>query len=334
MSIENVEVYIMAASSIDITKRGITGKCDLKCAYNFKYPTSNSTLTNKGIYLALTYDATTMAPVTYNAQPYNVSQIHIYSPSLHLFNGSTVAGELIILHSPQKGGDNLYVAIPLINSAGASTSTPIIQEIIDKAATSAPAEGDSVALNISGFTLNDLIPSRLPFISYTGNNVNNEMMSPWIVYGQDAGIKITSDDADKLAKIISPFAFGLTGEKLYLNEAGANSVPDDQTGDIYISCEPTNTSEEEVTVTTTSKNPTVFNWGDAFKNPIWKTVGQLALFVCIILLVFFGVSKLWGYGTGASSAITTTVKEKISGGSSSSAATKHVHFGRNRIKTF
>lgn len=314
-------------SSIDITKRGITGKCDLKCAYNFKYPASNSTLTNKGIYLALSYDATTMAPVTYNTQPYIVSQIHIYSPSLHLFNGSNVAGELIILHSPQKGGDNLYVAIPLIKSAGASSATPIIQEIIDKAATNAPAEGDSVALNISGFTLNDLIPSRRSFISYTGNNVNNETMSPWIVFGQEAGIRITSDDADKLAKIVSPFAFGLTGEKLYLNEAGANSVADDQTGDVYISCEPTNTSEEEVTVTTTSKNPTVFNWGDAFKNPVWKTVAQIAAFVCIILLVFFGVSKLWGYGTGATTATTTATQSGGSGG-----IEKHVHFGRNRIK--
>ena len=100
--------------SIDITPRNAAGTCDLKCAYTFDYPTSSSTLSNKGIFIGLSYDAATMSPVTYNQAPYSVAQIQIYAPSLHTFGGVAAAAEIMIIHTPQKGGDNLYVCIPVI----------------------------------------------------------------------------------------------------------------------------------------------------------------------------------------------------------------------------
>ena len=324
-------------TTTNITKNNIQGKCDLKCAYTFKYPISGSTLTNKGIYLSLSYDATSMAPVTYNAQPYLVSQINIYAPSLHLFNGSTTTAEIIVLHSPKNGGDNLYVSIPILVNGGNTTSaSSIISQIIDQASTSAPAEDDSVALSITNFSLNDIIPSKIPFYSYTGNNVNDSYMSPWIVYGYNSAIAITQDDADKLTKIITPFSYGLTGDVLFINGKGANSLPSDQTVEVYISCEPTNTSDDEVMVSSTSKNPTIFNWGDAFKNPVWKTIIQIliAFTICITVywLIYMGYNNFIGGGKTSTSTSTSTSSPKQTGGYPHHI--KHVHFSRpiSRIK--
>lgn len=332
----------MTTTSIDITKRGVGGRCDLKCAYTFKYPVSNSTLTNRGIHLALSYDATTMAPVTYNTQPYGVSQIHIYSPSLHLFNGRKEAGEIVIVHTPQKGGDNLYVGVPLILPGGSTgAGAAAIHEIIARAGDSAPADGDSVALNLSGgFTLDAIVPSRLPYISYTGNNMNNDYMSPWIVFGRENGINLSTDDAAALAKIVQPFDLALTGERLYLNEAGANSLAADQPGDVYISCEPTNTSEEQVEVTTTSTSgggTTKWNWGDMFKGSAWAIAIQVLIIVAVVVGGFFGVNYLWratiGGGTGAAkggdgdAGIAADVVTQLGGGPVP-VSNKHVRFAR------
>lgn len=310
-------------TSIDISKRKIQGKCDLKCAYSFQYPISSSTLTNKGIYLSLSYDANTMAPVTYNTQPYSVSQIHIYSPSLHLFNGQKTTAEIIVIHSPQKGGDNLYVAIPIMsNESNQTTATIILSDIVNQASTSAPSEGDSVVLSLPSFSLNDMIPSKKPFYSYTGNNVNNDYNTPYIVYGQDSPIFIPQDIATKLSSIIMPLTMELTGDILFINDQGANSLSANQTGDIYISCEPTNSSKEEVETTTTTTNSTKMNWSDIFKNPAWKTVLQIiiAFIVCIAVfyLFYWGFNKIIG--------VNVSIKKGGAGAGTGGGNAKHVRF--------
>ena len=40
-----------------------------------------------------------------------LSQIIIFSPSLHLFNNSKVEGEIIVVHTPESGGQNLFVCV-------------------------------------------------------------------------------------------------------------------------------------------------------------------------------------------------------------------------------
>ena len=39
----------MSTQNINIAPQNISGKCDLKCAYNFKYSESNSTARNKSL---------------------------------------------------------------------------------------------------------------------------------------------------------------------------------------------------------------------------------------------------------------------------------------------
>ncbi len=71
---------------INITPEKISGKCDVKCSYYFKYYNSNCNATNNGYNITLTYDKANTEPVTYNNKKYYVEQVNIYSPSVHLFN--------------------------------------------------------------------------------------------------------------------------------------------------------------------------------------------------------------------------------------------------------
>ena len=143
-------------SPVNISAQKITGKCDLKCAYNFDYPTTNVIAYNEGLYIALRFDNQTSTPVTFNNTKYNVVQMLISTPSIHLFNGSQTPAELIIMHSPQTGGAYLSVCIPIVQSSNTTDATNLVTEIIQLVSSGAPSIGETTSLNISNFTLNKL----------------------------------------------------------------------------------------------------------------------------------------------------------------------------------
>jgi hypothetical protein len=51
---------------LDISIKNVTGNCDLKCSYGFKYSESSSVAKNNGIMISLTYDSAYVPPVTFN----------------------------------------------------------------------------------------------------------------------------------------------------------------------------------------------------------------------------------------------------------------------------
>ena len=120
----------MSSQNINISPKNISGKCDLKCAYNFTYPESNSTAKNNNVMITLTPDNSSEPPVTYNTEKYTVSNIYITCPSLHKFNDKKLDAEIFIQHVPVKGGQNLTVAIPIISSSESSTASNLITQII------------------------------------------------------------------------------------------------------------------------------------------------------------------------------------------------------------
>jgi carbonic anhydrase len=188
----------MSTQSIDISKKNISGKCDLKCAYNFQYPESNTTAKNQDVLINLSYDNSKTPPVTYNTQKYTVTKIIISSPSLHLFNGATTDAEIIIEHTPVKGGPEFLVGIPIKSSSESSDASYLLKEIIDITGTNAPSQGESTNLSISGFTLDKIVPNK-QYYSYTDNGKND-----WIVFGILDAIPLSSDTITTLQKIIKP----------------------------------------------------------------------------------------------------------------------------------
>jgi len=280
----------MSNQNINISAKNIAGKCDLKCSYNFKYSESNSTAKNNGIMISLTYDSTSTPPVIYNDQKYVVKNISIVSPSSHIFNDVKMPGEILIEHNPVKGGNNLFVCIPLTSSSESSTASQLITEVIKKVATNAPSVGNSTNLNISGLNLQNIVP-RKPFFAYSYQT------SDYIVFGSLDAIPLSSTTISTLQKIIKPFALPMPGGDLFYNSSGP--ISGTQIGDgIYISCQPTGSSEEKIPVDY-DKTPTstVINFSNLINNPIFRLIILILIGCILFIITFYGISVFYSFLT-------------------------------------
>jgi hypothetical protein len=276
----------MTTQNINISKQNISGKCDLKCTYNFKYTETNLTAKNFGTLIILTPDSSKIPPVTYNQQKYNVASIFLVSPSVHIFNGSTCAAELFIEHTPVQGGSNLFVWIPIISSSDSSTASNLITEVIQGVSSNAPANGETTNLNISGFTLQSIVPNK-PFYSYTDSNSVD-----FIVFDITNAIGLSSSTITTLQQIITPFPIPTPGGQLFFNSTGPNTS---NIGEgIYISCQPTGSSEEETAVTY-DKNVTTYDFTDITNNPTAKLIFQIIIGCLLFIVIFMAVSYGYSY---------------------------------------
>jgi len=273
------------SQNINISSQNVKGYCDLKCSYDFKYPDSNSTATNNGIMISLTYENVSGNHVLYNQEKYNVSSINIYCPSIHYFkDGSQAPGEIVIHHTPIKGGNNLSVGIPFIESTEINSATNTITDIIETVAASAPSEGDSVNLNISDFTLQNVVPKK-PYFTYKSNTDNTQ----WIVFGLFDAIPLNKTTLGTLSQLINPFNIATTGGDLFYNSKGPNLVGAGE--GIYISCQPTGSSDEETTVSYT-KDTTSY---DIFNNKSTLLIIQIIIGCIIFIILFFILNYAYTY---------------------------------------
>ena len=278
----------MSTQNINISLQNVDGKCDLKCSYAFKYPESNSTAKNDGVAIGLTYDNRSVPPVFYNNEKYQVSKIMITSPSIHIFNGALLPGEIIIEHVPVKGGNNLHVCIPFFSSSESSNATTILTDIINTVATNAPSQGNSTNLNMSNFTLQNIVP-RKPFFAYS-NSTND-----YIVFGTTEAIPLSSSTIQTLQQIIKPFPLSTPGSQLFYNTKGP--VSGVQLGDgIYISCQPTGSSKDETAVSY-DKNSSSVDFSNIYDSPIFKFIIMILIGCILFLLVFYGISAFYNYLT-------------------------------------
>lgn len=270
--------------NINISSKNISGKCDLKCAYNFKYCESNLIAKNNGVMISLTPDNNNEPPVLFNNDKYDVSNIFITCPSMHTFNGSLVAAEIVIEHTPIIGGGQLNVSIPITLSSENSTATNLITEIIEKMSSNAPKQGDSTNINVTDFTLQNIVPNK-PFFSYKDNH-NNE----WVVFGYLNAIPLNTNTIDILKKIIKPFPIPTKGTELFYNSSGPNTSGTIGDG-IYISCKPTGSSEEEMPVEY-AKNTTSY---DLLHNENMKIIIQIILGCILFVFIFYAFNYIYSW---------------------------------------
>jgi hypothetical protein len=273
-------------TTINITQQNIYGNCDLKCSYNYKYTDSNSIATNKGVYLSLSYDKGTTSQVIFNNQKYYVSNINIYNKSLHKFDGNYVNSEIIIEHTPEFGGDLLFVCIPIIKSLNNSQASNILSEIIKIVSNNAPREGENVNLNIPTFNLSNVVPKK-PFYAYTGTD---GLKGQVVVFGLNYAIALNSSIIDILTKILKPYPLIVSGGNLFFNKIGPNNIQLDD--GIYISCQPTGSSKEETQVSYGSSNYNN-NFADIFNNSNGNYILRI-IFICIFFIFIFMVLS-FGY---------------------------------------
>ena len=269
---------------MNISPQNITGTCNLKCAYSFNYNTSKSTATNYGEYIQLTYEASSTPQITYNTAKYNVGSIRIYSPSLHLYNNAKADAEILISHTPINGGSTLHVCIPINTSGSTTDGSQIMTNIFKAVSSNAPSQGTSTTQGINDFTLNDVVPMK-PYYSYTKENSSTN----FIVYGIQYAISVDKTSLETLKKCINQNSQTFpSGPSLFSNPDGPSSsnVGD---GSIYIDCQPTNSSEEEIEMNVNIKSPVSYDVGsymlEILNNPIFIILCSSIIFVIILMII-------------------------------------------------
>tara|TARA_B110000285_G_scaffold220164_1_gene271623 strand:- start:234 stop:1139 length:906 start_codon:yes stop_codon:yes gene_type:complete len=275
----------MSNQNINISIKNVKGKCDLKCAYNFKYKDSGTTAKNNEVMIQLSYDNGSVPPVLYNNEKYEVNNVMIVSPSIHMFNDTYADAEIIIEHLPTTGGPKFCVAIPIKSSTETSDATNLLNEIIQSVSTNAPSQGESTTLNISGFNLQSFVPNK-PFFSYT--DLEN---TEWVAFSILEYIPLSSSTIDTLKQIIKPFPIPTRGGDLFLNSSGPNTVENIGDG-IYISCKPTGSSESETGVEY-STNTTSYDFGNILESPVTKSIFQLLIGCLIFLVIILGLNYVY-----------------------------------------
>jgi len=269
---------ISSQSPINISSQNIYGKCDLKCAYFFKYQNSSCSATNNNTMLILSYDKNSSPPVTYNNNKYEVSQIQICAPSFHLFNDSKTVAEIMIYHAPILGGKELVVCVPIIQSNNSSVSSILLSDIITAISGGAPKNGDSMNINLTGYTLQNIIPKK-PFYTYTTNN------NDYIVFDKENSIGISADNLKILTSVIKQNVTVAYGDNIFYNNLGPNTT-NGQDNDIYISCQPTGNSEENITVT---------NSKPIINNDVYANFPMILIFVLIFIITLIIINYMLTY---------------------------------------
>lgn len=301
-----------ATAPIDISLSKIVGKCDYKCSFSFQYNNSSCIATNRGDYLTLSYDKSSAPPVSYNATSYDVQEVRIYTPSLHSYNGNKMDGELIIVHNSNTGANPLLVCIPIKSNNSSNISALFFKAVIDTVANSAPADGESTTVALKRYNLTPFVPKK-PFFSYSATEPYQPCSASveYIVYAPlNGSLDITSETLTKLQTIISSNPYDIkTGPSLFFNQNGP-TIQGADSGEIYIDCQPVDSSDETVDVVTDTSGSLSFQ--DWLENPGVK----LLLGSLIFIVILYIIKNLLGYIKpikGGSSA-TETVNQVLTGG--------------------
>lgn len=219
-------------------------------------------------------------------------EIIISCPSLHTFDGNKVEGEILILHQPVVSGPMLCICIPIIQSGDSTTASNLITQVIEKVANLAPGQHDSSNLNISGFNLQKIVPQK-PYYSYTGSGT---LQGDIIVYDKTLAIPLSEATLNTFKKMIQPFPISITGGHLFYNPLGPNQNAPGSEGDIYISCQPTGSSEEEVEISK-SKNvqvddiSTLFNFNNPIFTQLFLIVMSCLIFIIVFIIINYGLTS-------------------------------------------
>lgn len=277
---------LSSTAPIDIDPEKQSGTCELKCSFQYRYSDSISTATNRGDYISINYEpASTTAPVRFNSYEYTVSEMRIYTPSLHSFNGSKAKGECIIVHTSNSGSSPLLVCVPILSGNSATTASQYLSTVIQTMSKTAPVDGDTTLVNTS-FNLDAFVPSK-PFYSYTATQPYQPCQGEnyYVVFQPDvSGIYLSETDAETLASVIESNAYTITTSPppFYYNADGPGHSFGGGGDDIYIDCQPVGESDDTTNIMTTSNsNPN----SNIFQGDFIKFI-LMCLFFFVLLFLF------------------------------------------------
>jgi carbonic anhydrase len=264
---------------MNISPQNISGTCKEKCNFSFNYANNSYTATNYGQYIMLnTTDTST--PVTFNNNKYSVASFALTNSSIQKYNDKNADAEIAIYHTCSTSGEKLKVTIPLSTNGISGNASNNVSQIISAVSTGAPSQGGSTSQGIPEMNLNDFIPMK-EFYSYNASG------SETISFGIKNAIYISQNDLNTLQKITKPTTEQIpAGPLLYVNSKGPSRGNSVDGSDIYIDCQPTNSSEEEANVTmNSSKSQVKFDIDNFFISPAFIFMLLPFIFIILIMLI-------------------------------------------------
>jgi carbonic anhydrase len=247
-------------------------KCELKCQFHFNYGNSGCTVVNNGDRLTVDYDGT--SDVVFNSQKYTATKLLIFKPSLHTYNGKRADAEMLLRH--KNGTNELFVCIPITKTGPPSSGSELLSQIINNAPIK---DKNSHTFSVPDFNANLLIPS-CPYFTYTGTllygDCTDQEYNYIVFHPRDGYISLPEEDLTHLGKMLETTEVPTFKGDLFFNEKGTKSNGFSGDGELYMSCQPTGESEEEI-IFKESDTP---NNSDTLKKAF---VGLVGFFIIVVM---------------------------------------------------
>ena len=264
---------------IDIQTDGAE-KCSLKCRLNYKYGDSSCSMTNWNLVLLIGYDG--VSDVVFNNVKYKPERIYIFKPSIHTYSGQPAEAEIFMFHSSNQGG--LIISIPIVIGAKMTQGSYLMKDLIS----AAPKQGERSSPSIADYNANYLIPKsryytyEAPFI----NSPCNSLLYQYVVFHPKYGALSISKETFKILDALVQPMYGVTASKgiCAVNMIGTTNNGFNGDGQIYIDCQPTGQSEEEIVYKETgavSKMP-----NDTLMSILMIVIGVVIIFGTFMAMKF------------------------------------------------
>lgn len=285
-------------SPINIITNQEVNQCTNKC--NLTYANSiaeqDVIVTNNGTYISVAITNGENTAQLDNSD-YALSELQIYSPSLHQYNNANQIGEILMVYdSTESSTEQLIISVP-ISQGGGSVTDQGFNNLMNIVNVYTPTLGDNSNFVISDLNFNNFI-STSSFYTYTGNVINNcETTAYYILFYPTTFSIFIPNNYIYNNQITCITSSGVTVEPntdYFFNPEGANFGNGDG---IYMDCVAVNTSQEEEVVPM-SGSYTSYT-GSALQNPTVVQIVQYIIFslfiIIIFLAIYFVIGKLYKY---------------------------------------
>lgn len=279
-------------SPINIIPNSEVNKCVNKCnlTYSNTIAEQQLAITNEGTYLQIMVTNTDNTAQLDNSS-YVLSELQIFSPSLHEYNGSTQIGEILMIYTSTEYSTTQLIISVAISQGNGSINDNGFNNLMNAVSLYTPSSGQSMSYVVPELNFNTFITSN-PYYTYSGN-VINDCLTPadYIVYYPTTSSIFISNDylTNGQINFITPYSAPIQpNTDYYYNEKGPNFANGDG---IYMDCVPVNSSTETQMMNVASSN-SASSYGSyspsVIKNPTIMKILKFAAF-CLFIIVIFGI---------------------------------------------
>jgi carbonic anhydrase len=238
-------------------------------------------MSNQSTYLSYIFTNSSDNVASLDDQKFILTELQIYSPSVHQYNSTRQIAELLMIHtSSDNSSHELIISIP-ISQTGTGVSDIGFNNLLSISKTEIPTASAGVKNElIPSLNLNNFI-GQTGYYTYEGNHINNCYQQAYYIvyYPSNFSIFINNDYlTNNVISILQDSNIGVQDNNNYfLNQNGPNFSLGDVT---YMDCVAVNTSEDTIEAPTYSST-----FADS-------SSGKAILYVIIIFIVLILVFLL------------------------------------------